>query len=281
MTFVGGQAGIVLREAGGRRAGRVDLARDAVARARLAHGARVAARQREHVLPALHVHVRPEPRLDAHLQAGARERRAVGAHVRGREHAVLPVGHRRRGAQLDGLGAVGRGRRRSSASPLSQGIAASPGMPSQSSSPHVAIPPSLPWSTSMAPGFTLGSQSLQSPCARRPAVLVHVGVGVGDVAVDRPARRARRAVPEAAGRAGAAARARGARAAGGAAARRATVRPDAGEAGGRRAGARRHRDERSRRGAEDPDARVELRISHGARSVRPAGGAAVSRTWQR
>src|SRR5579859_8071466 len=52
----------------------------------------------------------------------------------------------------------------SSASPVSHGIALSPGLPSQSSSPQVGAPPSaLVCRTSMAPGFTLGSQSLQSP----------------------------------------------------------------------------------------------------------------------
>src|SRR5580704_11064925 len=51
-----------------------------------------------------------------------------------------------------------------SASPWSQGIALSPGLPEQSSSPQTGVPPSgAGWSVSIAPGFTLGSQSLQSP----------------------------------------------------------------------------------------------------------------------
>src|SRR5262249_37470296 len=49
------------------------------------------------------------------------------------------------------------------ARPLSQGCGTLPALPSQSSSPST-MPPSPVWMVSTAPGLTLGSQSLQSPC---------------------------------------------------------------------------------------------------------------------
>src|SRR6185312_11880043 len=50
------------------------------------------------------------------------------------------------------------------ASPWSHGFALSPGLFEQSSSPQKPAPPSAGWcQVSIAPGFTLGSQSLQSP----------------------------------------------------------------------------------------------------------------------
>ena len=51
----------------------------------------------------------------------------------------------------------------SRARPWSHGFALSPGIPLQSSSPQTGGPPSVCCRTSTAPGFTFGSQSLQSP----------------------------------------------------------------------------------------------------------------------